>query len=73
MEGRVMRIHAAPLLPLGDIVIVENGVVAVVGRLKDLRWEDGQDDPNVDIYLHPEEVEHFIATWFPSRSNRRLN
>jgi hypothetical protein len=73
MEGRIMRIHSAPLLPLGDIVIVESGVVALVGRIADLRWEDGQDDSNVDIYLHPEEVEFFIATWFPSRSNRRLN
>lgn len=68
-----MRIHAAPLLPLGQIVITEAGVVALVGRIADLKWEDGEDDPNIDVYLHPEEVDHFIATWFPSRSKRRLN
>lgn len=68
-----MRIHAAPLLPLDTVVIEESGVVAVVGRLRALVWEDGTDDPNIDIYMHPEEVEFFIATWFTSRSNRRLN
>ena len=68
-----MKIHAAPLLPFDTVVIVENGVVAVVGRISQLVWHDDGADENVDIYLPPDEVEFFMAKWFPHDCSMRMN
>ncbi|MDO9441821.1 MAG: hypothetical protein Q7T73_13115 [Beijerinckiaceae bacterium] len=62
------RIHAAPDLPFDTVVVVEDGRIAVVGRLSELRFEEGDEAENVDIYMHPEEVEFFIAKWFPGQA-----
>lgn len=68
------RIHPAPDLPFDTVVVVEDGAVAVVGRISQLRFEKGDEAENVDLYMHPEEIEFFIARWFPGEwIKRRLN
>jgi hypothetical protein len=68
------RIHPAVDLPFDTVVVVEDGAVAVVGRLSQIRFVEGDEADNVDLYMHPDEIEHFIARWFPGEwHQRRLN
>jgi hypothetical protein len=57
------RIHAAPAMPRGRVVVIEDGQVVADGRLADLIRTDG-DETDADIYVHPDDVEGFMARWF---------
>ena len=66
-----MRIHAAPLLEPGRIMVIDDDVVVIDGRLADLIPDDGEDGSNFDVYLNPADVEGFKARW--CKDTRRLN
>jgi hypothetical protein len=67
------RIHAAPYLPRGRVLVIEAGEVVADGRLADLIRVDG-DETDADIYVHPDDVEGFRARWFEcGESKGRLN
>lgn len=70
-----MRIHGDLSIPLGQVIICEHGVVAIVGPIAALCFDDDGTDEDLDIYLHPEEAEWFIATFFPNYmfAKRRLH
>jgi ABC-type multidrug transport system ATPase subunit len=69
-----MRRHAAPNVPCGRVIVIEDGEVVADGRLADLVRTDGEDAENVDIYVKPDDAEAFRARWFECKAEkRRLN
>jgi hypothetical protein len=70
-----MRLHAAPNVPLGRVIVVENGEIVADGRLADLIRTDGEAPSDTDIYVNPADVDGFRARWFEcAESNKgRLN
>ena len=67
------RIHAAPAMPPGCVIVIEDGQVVADGRLADLIRTDG-DETDADIYVHPDDVDAFRARWFEcGESKGRLN
>ncbi len=68
-----MRLHAAPNVKPGRVIVIEDGVVVADGLLADLIRTDG-DETDADIYVHPDDVEGFKARWFEcGESKGRLN
>ena len=63
-----MIVTPIPQLPLNTIVVVEPGTAGVVGPLDAFYWNDGDSAKGVRFFIHPEEIENFLATWFPSLS-----
>jgi hypothetical protein len=59
-----MRIHAAPNVPRGRVLVIEDGIVVADGRLADLVRMDGDEAIDTDIYVHPADVKAFRARWF---------
>lgn len=57
-----MRIHAAPLLAPGRILVLENVVVVIDGRLADLVPDHGEDGADYDVYLHPNVPEPGVSS-----------
>ena len=69
-----MRLHAAPNLPRGRVIVIEDGEVVADGRLADLIRTDGDEAENTDIYVYPDDVAGFKARWFEcGERKRRLN
>jgi hypothetical protein len=67
------RIHAAPRIPLGRVIVIEDGEVVADGRLADIIRTDG-DETDADIYVNPADVEAFTARWFECGADKaRLN
>jgi hypothetical protein len=58
-----MKLHAAPKIPLGRVIVIEDGQVVADGRLSDLIRTDG-DETDADIYVNPADVDAFRARWF---------
>jgi hypothetical protein len=68
-----MRLHAAPAMPRGRVIVIEDGEVVADGRLADLICTDG-DETDADIYVNPADVEAFTARWFECGADKaRLN
>jgi hypothetical protein len=59
-----MRLHAAPNVKRGRVLVIEDGEVVADGRLSDLVCTDGDEAEQTDIYVHPDDVEGFRARWF---------
>jgi hypothetical protein len=70
-----MRIHAAPNVKPGRVIVIEDGEVVADGRLSDLVRTDGEEAASVDIYVNPADAEAFKARWFECEesSKGRLN
>jgi hypothetical protein len=69
-----MRLHAAPNVKPGRVLVIEDGEVVANGRLADLIRTDGEEAENVDIYVNPADVESFKARWFECGDSKgRLN
>jgi hypothetical protein len=69
-----MRLHAAPNVKPGRVLVIEDGEVVANGRLADLIRTDGEEGENVDIYVNPADVESFKARWFECGAEKgRLN
>lgn len=68
-----MRIHAAPKLAPGRIMVIEDDIAVIDGKLADLIQDDGEDGVNFDVYLHPDDVAGFIEKWCPDQMSRRRN
>jgi hypothetical protein len=69
-----MRLHAAPHVEPGRVIVIEDGVVVADGRLADLVRTDDEEPSDTDIYVNPADVEGFKARWFEcGESKRRLN
>jgi hypothetical protein len=70
-----MRLHAAPAIPRGRVIVIEDGEVVADGRLSDLVRTDGDEAENVDVYVNPADAEGFRARWFEcvESSKGRLN
>lgn len=66
-----MKIHAAPMLPVGRVIVFENGIQVFDCRLVDLRYVPGPDDCT-DVFLNPAAIAAFEEMCFPS-TERRLN
>lgn len=66
-----MRIHAAPLLAPGRILVLDGDAVVIDGRLADLIPDDGEDGYNFDVFLNPTDVAGFMVRW--CKQTRRLN
>jgi hypothetical protein len=62
--SRSMRLHAAPNVQPCRVIVGEDGEVVADGRLSDLIRTDGEEAENVDIFVHPDDVEGFCARWF---------
>jgi hypothetical protein len=58
-----MRLHAAPNITRGRVLVIEDGSVVADGRQSDLIRTDGE-ETDADIYVHPDDVEAFRARWF---------
>jgi hypothetical protein len=56
-----MRIHAAPIIPPGHVIVIEDGEVVADGRQSDLVRTDGEEASHTDIYVNPADVEGFRA------------
>jgi hypothetical protein len=59
-----MRLHAAPNVQPGRIIVIEDGEVVADGRLSDIVRTDGDEAENVDVYVNPADAEGFRARWF---------
>lgn len=60
-------------MPIGRVVVIEDGEVVADGRLADLIRADG-DETGADIYVNLADVEGFRARWFEcGESKRRLS
>jgi hypothetical protein len=69
-----MRIHAAPRIPPGRVIVIEDGEVVADGRLSDLVRTDGEEASDTDIYVNPADVDAFRARWFECGADKgRLN
>jgi hypothetical protein len=66
-----MRIFAAPKIEPGRIMVIENDIVVIDGRLADLITDAAADGADFDVYLNPVDVESFRARW--CKDARRLN
>jgi uncharacterized protein (DUF427 family) len=67
-------IHAAPAMPRGRVVVIEDGQVVADSRLADLVRTEGEEAEQTDIYVHPDDADAFRARWFEcGESKRRLN
>jgi hypothetical protein len=58
-----MKIFSAPNLDPGRIMVIENDVVVIDGRLADLIPDAAADGADFDVYLNPADVESFKARW----------
>jgi hypothetical protein len=59
-----MRLHAAPNVKPGRVLVIEDGKVVADGPLSALIRTDGEEAENTDIYVNPADVEGFRARWF---------
>ncbi len=62
-----MKIFAAPALKPGRIMVLENDIVVLDGRLADLIPDDSVDGGNFDVFLNPADIEAFKARWCGGR------
>jgi hypothetical protein len=68
-----MRLHAAPNVKPGRVIVIEDDVVVADGRLSDLIRTDGEEATDIDIYINPADLEGFRARWFNCGDKGRLN
>jgi hypothetical protein len=59
-----MRLHRAPAMPRGRVIVIEDGELVADGPLSALIRTDGEEAENVDIFVHPDDAEGFRARWF---------
>ncbi len=62
-----MRIHAAPLLEAGRVIVMVDGEIVHDCRLADLIPDDSADGGNFEVFLNPADVEAFKAKWCGGR------
>jgi hypothetical protein len=67
-----VRIHAVEGFPRDRVIVVENTIIVERCRLSDLVWVAG-DDEFVELLMHPDEVDGFIAKFYPDVEHGRLN
>jgi hypothetical protein len=60
------------MLPRDYVNVVENAQVVAEGALSALLWEPG-DDEFVELLMHPDEMPGFVARFYPTALQERLN
>jgi hypothetical protein len=69
-----MRLHSAPRVPPGSVIVIEDHIVVADGRLSELIRTEGDEAIDTDIYVNPADLESFHARWFDCGADKgRLN